>query len=67
MYRCHRCGTSFGEIRAAGLSKCPRCRARDGVSVPLSYVAPGSHSDDSLAESAPMTERWQPVSERRGF
>ena len=65
MYRCHRCGTSFGEIRAAGLGRCPRCRARDGVSVPLSYIAPGSHDDDPLAETPRIGERRQPASERR--
>lgn len=35
MVRCERCGTGFGPIQAAVLEFCPRCRARDHVSVPL--------------------------------
>jgi hypothetical protein len=34
MFRCKRCGSSFSPIRVSGQS-CPRCRARDRVSVPL--------------------------------
>ncbi len=35
MFTCERCGTSFGSIQAAVLEFCPRCKARDRVSVPL--------------------------------
>ena len=35
MFRCERCGSSFSPIRVSSRQNCPRCRARDGVSVPL--------------------------------
>lgn len=35
MLSCERCGTSFSEMRSGRLASCPRCRVRDGVSVPL--------------------------------
>jgi len=35
MYRCERCGSSFSPIRVSSRQTCPRCRARDRVSVPL--------------------------------
>ena len=35
MFTCERCGAAFGPIQAAVLEFCPRCRARDRVSVPL--------------------------------
>ena len=37
MLNCERCGSSFSPIRAAILEYCPRCRARDGVAVPLIF------------------------------
>jgi hypothetical protein len=37
MFTCERCGCSFSPIRAAVLEYCPRCRARDGVAVPLIF------------------------------
>jgi uncharacterized OB-fold protein len=35
MFKCERCGTGFGPIRAAVLEFCPRCKARDHVNVRL--------------------------------
>ena len=35
MFRCERCESSFSPIRVSSRQNCPRCRARDGVSVPL--------------------------------
>jgi protein-arginine kinase activator protein McsA len=35
MVRCERCGMGFGPIQAAVLEFCPRCKARDHVSVHL--------------------------------
>jgi hypothetical protein len=34
-YRCERCGARFSPIRVSNHQNCPRCRARDRVSVPL--------------------------------
>jgi len=34
-FRCERCGSSFSPIRVSSRQNCPRCRAREGVSVPL--------------------------------
>jgi len=36
MYTCERCGTSFGR-RAPVVESCPRCLARDGVRVVLTF------------------------------
>ena len=35
MYRCERCGSSFSPFRVSSHQNCPRCRARERVSVPL--------------------------------
>jgi hypothetical protein len=35
MVRCERCGMGFGPIQAAVLEFCPRCKARDHLSVRL--------------------------------
>jgi hypothetical protein len=37
MFACERCGAAFSPIRIGAGSICPRCRARDGVSVPLTF------------------------------
>jgi PHP family Zn ribbon phosphoesterase len=37
MFYCERCGTRFNAAAASSASNCPRCRARDGVAVPLSF------------------------------
>jgi hypothetical protein len=36
MYECERCGSRFSPIRVPAGADCPRCRARDGATVPLS-------------------------------
>ena len=36
MYTCERCGTSFGR-RTPVVESCPRCLARDGIRVGLSF------------------------------
>jgi hypothetical protein len=36
MYKCERCGTSFGR-RTPVVESCPRCLARDGVRVALTF------------------------------
>jgi hypothetical protein len=38
MFKCDRCGSGFSPIRVASNEFCPRCRARDGVSAPLSFA-----------------------------
>jgi PHP family Zn ribbon phosphoesterase len=37
MFYCERCATRFNAAAASSASNCPRCRARDGVAVPLSF------------------------------
>ena len=56
MFRCERCGTGFGPIQAAVLEICPRCRARDQVSVPLIVTR---------VKDAASRERTDPGAERR--
>lgn len=36
MYTCERCGTSFGR-QAPVVESCPRCLARDGVRIALTF------------------------------
>jgi hypothetical protein len=36
MYTCDRCGTSFGR-RTPVVENCPRCLARDGIRVELTF------------------------------
>jgi uncharacterized OB-fold protein len=38
MFRCERCGSAFSPIRVPAGQTCPRCRAREGVSVPLTFT-----------------------------
>jgi hypothetical protein len=38
MLTCERCGSSFSPIRVRAAADCPRCRARDGVCIPLTLT-----------------------------
>jgi uncharacterized OB-fold protein len=38
MFECGRCGDRFSPIRVPAGADCPRCRAREGVSVPLTLT-----------------------------
>jgi len=38
MFYCERCGTSFNASAAPSAMACPRCRAKDGVFVPLTFT-----------------------------
>jgi len=38
MFKCERCGSEFSPLRVPLNEKCPRCRARDGLSVPLTFA-----------------------------
>jgi hypothetical protein len=52
MFRCERCGSSFSPIRVSHAEICPRCRVRDGLSVPLTFApdsAETSEVDDATA------------------
>jgi hypothetical protein len=55
MFRCERCGSEFSPIRMTAGAPCPRCRARDGVSVPLSF-APFSANAPEADDGAPSAE-----------
>jgi hypothetical protein len=58
MFRCERCGSSFSPIRVSSRQNCPRCRARDGVSIPLTlemapfggFKATGVETDGAQSE-----------------
>jgi hypothetical protein len=68
-FRCERCGSTFSPIRVSGRQNCPRCRARDRVSVELVLeMSPFSALWESSAkgEGAPVeqTRQWGPLSEQ---
>ena len=52
MYTCERCGTSFGR-QTPVVESCPRCLARDGVRVALTFKlfkdVPGGNADTPVA------------------
>jgi len=58
MFTCERCGSSFSPIRVSSRQNCPRCRARDRVSVPLTldtapiggYKAGGAEVEEGAIE-----------------
>lgn len=37
MFRCDNCGSGYSVRAASSLDSCPRCLARDSVSVPLTF------------------------------
>lgn len=54
MFRCERCGSSFSPIRVSRPGSCPRCRARDGVSIPLTFApfsAKPPEADDAARDA----------------
>ena len=51
MYTCERCGTSFGR-RAPVVESCPRCLARDGIRVALTF---------KLFKDVPRVEAGAPI------
>lgn len=53
MYTCKRCGTSFGR-RAPVVESCPRCLARDGVRVVLTFKLFKDVPRPSAATSIPL-------------
>jgi hypothetical protein len=64
MFRCDRCGSGFSPIRVPANELCPRCRARDGVSVPLSFApfsAAISEVDDVPSSGTEETARDEEV------
>jgi hypothetical protein len=46
MYTCERCGSGFSPIRIGVATDCPRCRARDGVAVPLIFTLVGRPTEN---------------------
>ena len=38
MFRCDRCGSEFNPIRVPPTETCPRCRAREGATVQLTFA-----------------------------
>jgi predicted nucleic acid-binding Zn-ribbon protein len=61
MFTCERCGSSFSPIRVSSRQNCPRCRARDRVSVPLTldtdpiggYKAGSEEFEEGAIEKGP--------------
>lgn len=37
MFRCDNCGSGYSVMAATSWDSCPRCLARDGISVPLVF------------------------------
>jgi hypothetical protein len=68
MFRCDRCGSSFSPVRVSRTEICPRCRARDGVSAPLTF-APFSteppEADDATRDAGQATrdegDKWDGI------
>lgn len=56
MYECERCGSRFSPIRVPAGADCPRCRARDGVAVPLS-ISLFSAAAKAVAEKRDLEEK----------
>ena len=58
MFFCERCGTRFNAAAASSASNCPRCRARDGVAVPLSFRL---FETDAVRSSSVRPQRIEPA------
>jgi hypothetical protein len=53
MFTCERCGSNFSPVRLARTDYCPRCRAREGIRIPLTFDRPpdrGTKEDDSAED-----------------
>lgn len=59
MFRCERCGSGFSPIRVRSEANCPRCRARDGVSVRLTFAPFDRATQPPKGSDAPHIEVWQ--------
>jgi hypothetical protein len=58
MFRCDRCGSSFNPLRVSRTEICPRCRAREGVSAPLTFApfsAEPPEADDATRDAGQAT------------
>jgi hypothetical protein len=60
MYDCQRCGTSFSPMRIASPEACPRCLAREGMRVPLTYSLFAEVPDPSRAAQAAGPGDFEP-------
>jgi hypothetical protein len=63
MYTCERCGTRFGQPDSLPGS-CPRCLARDGVRVALSFRL---FEDEEANRDGPRLPEGSEVEMRRGL
>lgn len=67
MFHCERCGTRFSSGALSGKRDCPRCKARDGVRVPLwwepavAHVPPAADAAVRAARDLPRPEQRQPA------
>jgi hypothetical protein len=61
MYHCERCGIRFSSGALSGRRDCPRCKARDGVRVPLWWEPAIAHVPALAAvRAAPARPRPEP-------
>jgi hypothetical protein len=63
MFKCERCGSTFNPIRVSSRQHCPRCRARDGVSVPLTFEMSNSFGGFRVGEFEKNPDPRKPVIE----
>ncbi|MBS1889502.1 MAG: hypothetical protein JSU06_20195 [Actinobacteria bacterium] len=58
MFHCERCGIRFSTGALSGGTSCPRCKARDGVSVQLTWEPLlAARTAAALAEARPRAAR----------
>jgi hypothetical protein len=56
MFRCGHCGSGYSSRAAASWSQCPRCLARENLSVPLTFEF-GWRDPKSVPSGDPRPER----------
>jgi hypothetical protein len=60
MFRCESCGSGFSARAASSWESCPRCLAKDGTKVPLSFELGWRRATDG--ETSPGEARESPSS-----
>jgi hypothetical protein len=60
MFRCDNCGSGYSVMAASAWHACPRCLAKEKVSVPLTFElgwrGPGLRSESSAQADGPGAE-----------
>lgn len=60
MFRCERCGSGYSTRAASSWNACPRCLAREQISVPLTFELGWRRSAESEATPEDESERSPP-------